>query len=555
MNNPIIELRQKDSNSKVYDEGYYEVKLNNPLDLYPGDIVQMRGCYIDTVSANANNILIKDDLIITVSVGYYLYDWFTTDKTYSNMPSAVRPSGEMYYLIGATDVQNYKGAKFSCYDASPPYDSWGGFNVTFSYLDVNNVEQEFTMLLPQKDTSVLEQDITFTPNISAIEGSMILKNPPLTTSSKTREKLNTDFVSFDTDPPAVGKKGPYVQRKSYQLAKGSYTPDQFANELTRLFSENGNKPNSNFGYDTPFLITSEDMDASFDGNGPLFLIADGKDKGASYNTTQRIQIAAGKTYWIGTNQFAVQYDQNSNKFVFSYMHMPPYDADANIVSGYQKDSANNLFPYNKNGGVYLTQFDSKYANISDSIDILQIMGFNRDTLICNVGGTDNGSMMSPLINAKNVTAQFIGIDELITKDGTYNLAKKNTPVIAESNATDEISASNQYGFDDIDEPYFLIEITSEFKTDYHSQKYNKRNISAIVSKYYSYKSFTTSGSESAVTYQHVGEPTTINAFTVRILNPDLSLAQTIGDDNTVFLEIKRLQPNLYNPPKEKKKEE
>lgn len=543
--NIVIECRQKDKKTHSIANGDYKVDVQG-VKVNPGDVISMRGCFLDTVSSNENNIQIKDDLLITVGVGVYMYDWKSDHKNYSSVAANEQPTGKMYYMINNNSLESVTAAKFIFDDQQGA--NGGGFNCTFSYLDADDKEQEITRFLPEFDTE--KYTLNFTPPIEALKNSFRLKNPPLQTSNKVSSRLATYWDKYESNPIAGDKYGPALFRRIYQLPKGNYSPDDLANELTRLFSENGPNPDSNFASDSPFLhVTSQFDDTYNNGEGPLFIISDGKDD--SFSNKKRFTMHKGEHYWVGTNQIALQWDQNLNKFVWSYLHMPPLDGDGNISAGYaKKDNTNVLIPYAKNSGIFFMQFDSEYKNLSEDIDLLSIMGFDKNQLIVNVSdyrlrdGEQQQIIATKLEDSVNTTSQFIGLDALIDKSGDYYKARKNTSILATSDVTVEVTASNQYQETEngADQPYFLVEVNANFKTDYYSQSYIKRNIKAIVSKYYAYKSFTVGDESNDITYQHIGEPIYLTGFHIRVLDPNNKLANDLGDDNTVFLEIKRIAP-------------
>lgn len=543
--NIVIECRQKDSKTHSIANGDYKVDVQG-VKVNPGDVISMRGCFLDTVSSNENNIQIKDDLLLTIGVGVYMYDWNSDHKNYSSVNANNQPTGQMYYMINNNSLEDVSDAKFIFNDQQGP--NGGGFDCTFSYLDENDEEKEITKFLPKFDSATYT--LNFNPNIRALKNSFRLKNPPLETSKSTSAELATYWDGYTSTPVAGDRYGPALFRRVYKLPKGNYKPDDLANEITRILSENGPNPDSNFASDSPFLhVTSQFDDTYSNGDGPLFIVADGKDD--NFSNKRRFTMHKGEDYWVGTNQVALQWDQNLNKFVWSYLHMCPLDHDGNLSAGYVKrDNTNVLIPYAKNSGVFFMQFDSEYKNLDEDIDLLSIMGFDRNQLIVNVSdyrprdGEQQQVITTKLEDSVNTTSQFIGLDALIDKSGDYYKARKNTSILATSDVTVEVTASNQYQETETgaDQPYFLVEVNANFKTDYYSQSYIKRNIKAIVSKYYAYKSFTVGDESNDLTYQHIGDPIYLTGFHIRILDPDLNLADDLGDDNTVFLEIKRIGP-------------
>tara|TARA_R110000765_G_scaffold206440_4_gene311453 strand:+ start:2882 stop:5056 length:2175 start_codon:yes stop_codon:yes gene_type:complete len=92
--------------------------------------------------------------------------------------------------------------------------------------------------------------------------------------------------------------------------------------------------------------------------------------------------------------------------------------------------------------------------------------------------------------------------------------------------------------------YFLIEVTSKFANNYLTQSDNHSHIAAIVSRYYSKDSYTTSNSSDSIVYVHSGSSQLLSSFRCRILNSDKTLATSLGSDNTILLEIIKAPKNL-----------
>ena len=92
--------------------------------------------------------------------------------------------------------------------------------------------------------------------------------------------------------------------------------------------------------------------------------------------------------------------------------------------------------------------------------------------------------------------------------------------------------------------YFLVEVQAAFGNNYINNNGNFKHIVAIVSRYYEKESYTSSTSADSIIYTHSGNPVIINSFNCRILNSDKSLAQNIGQDNTIILEVQKAPKQL-----------
>ena len=87
------------------------------------------------------------------------------------------------------------------------------------------------------------------------------------------------------------------------------------------------------------------------------------------------------------------------------------------------------------------------------------------------------------------------------------------------------------------QPYFLLELNSVFDTKLYDNQERKGHIMGIISKFYSYNSYTSSNTGDSLTFVYDGVfPAVLSSCNVKILNPDYSPAN-IGDNNSIFLEI------------------
>ena len=97
--------------------------------------------------------------------------------------------------------------------------------------------------------------------------------------------------------------------------------------------------------------------------------------------------------------------------------------------------------------------------------------------------------------------------------------------------------------------YFLVEVQGNFINNYLNQEGNFKHIVSIVSRYYSKQNYTSSTSADSIIYTHKGDPVMLNSFNCRILNSQKKVAQNIGEDNTVILELVKADKAQLKPPK------
>ena len=69
------------------------------------------------------------------------------------------------------------------------------------------------------------------------------------------------------------------------------------------------------------------------------------------------------------------------------------------------------------------------------------------------------------------------------------------------------------------------------------------SIHSIVSRYYTANNYT-SGADDPIIYENIGAPTMLSQLRIRILNPDRTNVDKLGEDNTVFLRLMKGQQTV-----------
>ena len=186
-------------------------------------------------------------------------------------------------------------------------------------------------------------------------------------------------------------------------------------------------------------------------------------------------------------------------------------------------------------------FDVTYATYSNSITPLSI-GTIVDTLL-PLFEVDIGT---------NTTAQFVGTDSVVVKKNNPQAVPTFTPnPHLNNNPKQFLGTANLDNFLPVKAPiayttlakdttgYFLLDVQTNFRTETVGSTDTSRTIQAIVGRFYNTGSFTIAGSDSGIVYQHVGAPQMIQSLSIRILHPDGTLADDVGNDSTLYFEIQR----------------
>lgn len=155
-----------------------------------------------------------------------------------------------------------------------------------------------------------------------------------------------------------------------------------------------------------------------------------------------------------------------------------------------------------------------------------------------------------LEEGKNITAPIIINDMNIQKNATFNQqASVGGGTSFNVVGTTAITAPNVLLDNILDTAYYLIEVDSKFKSNvYTSDKGNMKNVQTICNTYFNSGTYTSASSADSIVYTHQGvDDITLQSFGVRILGANKELAEGIGPDNTVFLEVIRATPPLTPP--------
>ena len=80
--NHIIELNQQSDGSIVMANGYYQINIQENLNLNDGDSLVMFKSYLDTTATNSNKIEIDNDTVLTIQFSKYVMDYEDDNKVY-----------------------------------------------------------------------------------------------------------------------------------------------------------------------------------------------------------------------------------------------------------------------------------------------------------------------------------------------------------------------------------------------------------------------------------------------------------------------------------------
>jgi len=565
MTSKIIELREKDALNQN-GNGDWESVVQDKLVLEDGDSVVMHSCFVDTEATSNQKIVIEDDVTLNMELMYFInanIEYNTTanpdqvvDAFNENSIPAWTPTYEKYIMSvpravgGATGLGLINSINLDVAFTEAGFPSSGlipAFNGTIQYVDIDGVTQtakyqvaqfQYVPFFADKTNAVLEKPIVYqvtgpgdpdNPGIKYISPNynQLLKKQFYSPTASRDEGLNGDyFLDILTNSVEI------------TLPKGSYSPVQLCNYLnTELTKQNSDGTNL---YGNKFLQKT--------GEGTSDETGYSREVAYSNTTTNAIGGFRSKDpfkFLYGANQVEFSYLDSEQLFALDQAHTSMFDSNGNAVVTYLPSSGNVLTSYSQVGFTHLSATDKNGNNYDFWGDKL---GFDLDNLVLkgelviheNVGymGTDDIGIATykfPDTAGINLTTNLASIDGLIDKQ--KNFFEPIGEVNATSDVNSRIVATNSV-FNKADQfGYFLIEVKANMGGDFITSDANEPDIRAVVSRFYEQNAYVTGTEGDSVVYTHKGQPVFLDSFKCRILDSGKNLAENIGSDSTIFMQI------------------
>lgn len=611
MTSKIIELKEvydpdpkSDGNALIgKSSGEFTNRFTEKIRIDKGDSLRIKSVFINDSTGPDGNIILQDDLPVTIRIGYYIRDWGSYDfqeiyengRTYEHITGAAAPPGgaaaprtNKHFVfcrpinhvgterrVTAIRIRWRRGMVYG--------GDWVGQNakLVISYEHVTGVTKtlHFTITkrtvqdLLQKDT---QQDFYYI-ELNASTNSKLKKGSipfPLYTSNvpnfvdMSNDTLGNENVYDFTSTLSPNGTQHYVlhtQDITFTIPKNrdGYSPAQFGQIVTDKITELSDNPDTHQltgSHDSNLLLTTLGEETPANG---VYL-----DSDAERLFTTNVGLNTQRNSFFGANQFPVVYREDlGNKFEIQSMHMPLYSGGQEGVM--LLSNGGNNYIANKHSGIFIDSvtpenFFSKFLKIDES-DLITCETGSVNNI--RIGARDIGTIYPTFnfVEGKNATGQLVALDTIVNKEefgfekpgafvamvganfettggGTTN-AGVSASFIAEQQHT-TILGSSQVG-SQLQDPYYQIEIDLPIRTDFNSSGNHNKKIQGIVGRFYNTNGYTqaTEG-EGALSYIHDSEePLYISELNVRILNSKGELADDIKPDNTVFLEVLKQNPN------------
>lgn len=598
----ILELAQ-DKTNEINNNGDYKVNLSKEIKIEAGDEIGIKNAFVDTTAITTSNIVIEEDIELNIENGFYLTNWENqTEHTPTSGGSAVKD--KVYYqdsaepIKGLVDGEDYVAMTFKpqsndmiildflrfFYGGSGR--TWGDFTCTFQYEDIDgNIKQFHANVAKQRKGEGKVQLIS--KKIKIKKGTLKDLTPATTYTNNNTQVLNVNNsgnilndnkqynVLYETITGGNGHLEPIIKKSKITLPKGNYEPSQLSNFLSEEFSKN-DISNTNEILNSNFLLNHIDIrpsSADFAASHRLCFINGDNTRAFGFVFDNEYNTSTGRGihgHLVGTNQIQFTYNTTYNKFEIDFLHMPMYDAvkGENISVRYYNKTALTgspvgSFAASKAGGIFFTSLSATVISTGKAYDFWEKeLGFDLNNLCVSFSTSSTTRSIGflanfypeqfNLINGKNVTTGFSGLDSAIIKaadpaaagNNSWYLYDSSLPLISTINDTKSIIADNAFNTSQLNGSHYLLEVQSNFTTSLINQDLMTNKIFGIVNRYYGYQSFTSSGSEASIPYIHKGDPVYLKSFKVRILSPDYTLPDNLGDRNTIFIQVAKQQQQI-----------
>lgn len=632
----IIKLRQREATSIDSDEynGSFSVSLNNPVMMKDGDVLRAKSVFLDTASTS----LITVPPNTTVSLEFVRY---ITNYNVTNSQPKVNPNptpdfigeipGKLYtpteptqatakVMYNTVDYKRY----FEC-ETSQTAHAGTTVNILDSITIIplhKNASRRFAknMILRfdigevDKDGNTIPYTITTKKdgydaqiNRQGVTLLGINKICPLsvvtllnTPTELNDAKISKITIAVKTPPttPTAGAKSVTCQPRLYKMdipvPAGVYSPGRITTFLNNQLSLLGPKTSAVDITDNPFLTPLSEIVLKDTANGTntvwlpeetSTVDADGNtiyplvEKTMSFKPDPTFQNSdgSGNDFWVGTNQIALEFDNDTSKIGFEIMHFPVYVANTeDPAEPGMIYTANDNVPIGNYGGVALTSltptsfwFD-QLGFTTDNLISINYPGVDKDDGTLkhafwrdSVGTGNSFKLINPpsicdIRPGENVTNAYLSIDNPVHKasvdispagaapadrvyEAQYWLPDTANERQIVTSLTLPIVANREFDTVENDEGYFLLEIGVKFPQNMVSgMGGNNRNaVQSIIGKFYTSGSFLQDTGGGSITYTHSGETQIISSLDVRVLHADGSPPTTLelGPKNTIFLEL------------------
>ena len=453
--------------------------FKTPIPLEEHDVVQVKTALINTQSASSSNLVFESDQQLVITVGYY-------DVIAPVMYSAVVTKVDPYIPY----LGNYSNNEV------PP--------------------------------------VVFTKNNAATVG--------------VTSPVNGCYLLY-TDPY---NDNLFTTDIKFTIPAGSYSPDAIATLLTEgLYSTRSTTMTGD--------QSSTDADKAGVFIDPTYFTAVvpharlvypvHPSTAVGFNTDFRVNYHADATAHVLVGAEVVQVSFNQGKFEFAQLHTSPKSKSgagtAASPATYVKPAV--LSMTGTGGSSSLTAISGVCFTNLQPASFWDALGFSQsmcqERLYFNEADYSAlGSFPARQSYFESRTTGQLNVNQDVTDDtqATTMRTLSDTDVITNDSSATRKLRGDEY----ISETngYYLLEMETNFQTEYYDQQKRLGSTVAVISKQYNSADYITAYGDSAVPYVHVGVPSLLSSITLKIIDPDTKvIAKGLGGRSTVFVEVIRGQ--------------
>lgn len=591
--NPFFQAAQKNGSSLGDNNGTWTTTLKQPLEIMEGDELILNKAILDSRATSSGNIVLEQDLTITYDFYYYLINAYTGGN-YTNAnggaPWASSDIDTRPYILqvpdgGSVPTEDLYDITAQCNPTGRQGRGGDEFGLTLQYTDKNGKVHKVQNNL-EFDTGVDGSKTWWwsmgrNQPIYCEEGSFSIVYDSF--SNGQIEEWNIDKssikVNLQKNPGTHLLYTPYTASHSITIAKGTYSPGDLAERITaesdKISTIDALSSTDPMGLNTLLATTEQGFyNTAITGlyaKGAVWV--NGMDGEKAFKLNPNGTGGAVDGMFFGTDNFALEYDEGLKKFKWSYLNFSIYHNNKQSI--HFVDLPSELRLTNKVGGIIFKSINSIYAD-GTKFDLFflnkpdntkgnnGVIGFNSNLIPGGYKETNSTAVGFPatfmifqdpndhtiveLQDGINMTGALTGLTSCVNKNSgsprvlpDYTTSPMSDPIAAPQQT--EIYAQGDYQTGNVAFGYYLIAVEG-IPTQINSGVDLKQNIVGIVSRYYENDNYTNASSDDAIIYKHIGMPMTIQGLKIRILKPDYTPADNLGEDNTIFLSLQRSPQNI-----------
>lgn len=488
--NSIIELLRSNDTSGSTQPATWKNTIAHPIVLQEGDQLIMKNAFLETLSSNNEYIYINKDLSIQFKLAYYQWNIAGNDN-----------QSKVYGPTGVVQDNNFYVA---CY----------------------NVIQD--------------------PNVLPVANSGVM------------------VYQYDTKPILI-PAGAYTPQQlcDWFNEQASSLPSIVDNEEGPIVNNGGAGTSTTKG----FIVPSRYYDFRLLDQAPLLMRRPGYPASTNWWQYGPLQdpVQPGHFYYPGchgSTNVALVYDANDSGMFEFYSYTPLLDQSdpPNVSVGWFNhvlDNVDYMTAVGQIGGTIVIDMSQ------DGIDFFTQLGFNINEIFANESAT-HGTMVTQDIN---INSQFLKPDNLLYKiqggridtstclnqDSSFGnqsdgdilqivpgMLGPQDPQYFISQTIESFKATEPFNSStENDKGAYLVEINSVLRNDMRGQTDDFHHVFGVVSRQWTYGQLLTAFSDSSINYTHIGDPIILNTFDIRILNQNKTVADDLGNNNSIYLQVIR----------------